>query len=167
MTKHIFTLTVLIIFGLSAAIAQEINKPAGKTQSALYQEIYHTDSLMFNAFNHCDSITYKKFIAPDLEFYHDLGGLSVGVDIEMKSFREMCERGTHIRRELLKSTLEVYPIRNYGAIEIGVHRFYHTNPGQPERVSGTYKFIHVWHKIGDQWQLARVISYAHDSVNNN
>jgi ketosteroid isomerase-like protein len=143
--------------------------PAAKAQQSLplYQEVERADSAMFHAFNTCDSDTYKNFTAPDLEFYHDLGGLSVGRDVEMKSFREMCQRGTHIRRELIKNSLEVYSIKNYGAIEIGVHRFYHTNPGQPERVSGTYKFIHVWHRTQNGWQLARVISYAHDHVNNN
>ena len=84
----------------------------------------------------------------------------------MQGFREMCARGSHIRRELVKGSLEVYPIKNYGAIEIGIHRFFHTNKGQQEKPSGTYKFIHVWQKKDGQWKISRVISYGHDDMKN-
>ena len=139
---------------------------SNKAKSDLYNEIFQVDSTLFSAFNNCDSATYKKFFTDDLEFYHDIGGLSVGLAIEMQEFSEMCARGTHIRRELVKSTLEVYPIKNYGAIEIGVHRFSHTNKGQAEKPSGTYKFIQVWQKKDGQWKISRVISYGHDDMKN-
>jgi ketosteroid isomerase-like protein len=136
------------------------------SSTELYREIFQADSALFDASNNCDSAAYKKFFADDLEFYHDIGGLSVGRKIEMQGFREMCARGSHIRRELVKGSLEVYPIKNYGAIEIGIHRFFHTNSGQQEKLSGTYKFIHVWHKKDDQWEISRVISYGHDEMKN-
>lgn len=121
---------------------------------------------MFQAFNTCDSLAYRTYFADDLEFYHDLGGLTVSLARELASFKEMCARGSHIRRELVKNSLEVYPLNNYGAVEIGIHRFYHTNPGQPEKLSGTYKFIHVWHHQNGHWKIARVISYGHDEMKN-
>jgi hypothetical protein len=136
------------------------------TQTALYQQILAVDGQLFQAFNTCDSLTYRTFIADDLEFYHDAGGLNVSLANEMVTFRQMCARGTHLRRELLANTLEVHPIKNYGAVEIGAHRFYHTNPGQPEKLSGTYKFVHVWHYLNGQWKLARVISYGHEGMRN-
>lgn len=156
-TAYVFAQKVMAV--TSGHPATDISKPAD-----LCAEILQADSTLFNAFNHCDSITYKKYFTGDLEFYHDIGGLSVGIAIEMQAFREMCTRGNHIRRELVKSTLEVYPIKNYGAVEIGVHRFYHTNKGEPEKPSGTYKFIQVWKRTGAQWQIARVISYGHDNM---
>ena len=122
---------------------------------------------MFNASNNCDSVTYSKFFTDDLEFYHDIGGLSVGKKIELQEFSEMCARNSHIRRELVKGTLEVYPIKDYGAVEIGIHRFFHTNKEQEERPSGTYKFIHVWQFKDGQWKISRVISYGHGEMNNN
>ncbi|MCF0065642.1 nuclear transport factor 2 family protein [Dyadobacter chenwenxiniae] len=144
---------------------------AQKTISAapdqLYKDIVKADSLLFNAFNHCDSLTYRKFINNDIEFYHDLGGLNVGADYEMRSIMEMCARGNQIRRELVKSTLEVHPIQGYGAVEIGVHTFYHTNKGQTqEKVSGTYKFVQLWQFKDGAWKLARVISYGHNEMHN-
>jgi ketosteroid isomerase-like protein len=157
---------LLAIFSVFSVSAQSDTVKLNKTKSDLYLEIFQADSTLFNAFNNCDSITYKKFFTDDLEFYHDVGGLSVGINIEMQEFREMCERGTHIRRELLKGALEVYPIKNYGAIEIGIHRFFHTNKGQQEKPSGTYKFIQVWQKKDGQWKISRVISYGHDDMKN-
>jgi ketosteroid isomerase-like protein len=134
--------------------------------AVLYRQIMRADSSVFAAFNRCDSVAYKPFFAPDLEFYHDLGGLTTGRQLEIKSFREMCARGTHIRRELVKSTFEVHQLGGYGAVEIGVHRFYHTNKGQTEKPSGTYKFIHVWQRTPTGWRITRVISYGHEEMKN-
>jgi hypothetical protein len=61
--------------------------------------------------------------------------------------------------------LEVYPIKDYGAIEIGAHRFCHKEEGNdasPARTDcGTFKFATVWRKIGDSWKISRVLSYGH------
>ena len=158
---------MLAIFSVIAGYAQKPDTSKSKnTKSDLYNEIFKADSTLFNASDNCDSGTYRKFFTDDLEFYHDLGGLSVGIKIEMQEFREMCARETHIRRELVKGSLEVYPIKNYGAIEIGIHRFFHTNKGQQEKPGGTYKFIHVWQKKDGQWKISRVISYGHEDMKN-
>lgn len=135
-------------------------------QSPLYKEILQQDTLFFHAFNQCDTVTYKGFLSPDFEFYHDLGGLHY-LDEEMQSMREMCARNSHIRRVLDVGSLEVYPIGEYGALETGVHTFYHTNPGQSEHESGTYKFVNVWQKKDGKWRLTRVMSYGHGKMNNN
>jgi ketosteroid isomerase-like protein len=167
MINKSFGYLILAIFSVSAGSAQPADKPnSNYAKPELYYEIFRVDSTLFNAFNNCDSDTYRKFFTDDLEFYHDLGGLSVGIKIEMQEFSEMCARGTHIRRELVKGSLEVYPIKNYGAIEIGVHRFFHTNKGQQEKPSGTYKFIDIWQKKDGRWKISRVISYGHGNMKN-
>jgi hypothetical protein len=79
----------------------------------------------------------------------------------------MCDRNSHIRRELIKCTLEVYKHGNFRAVEIGVHCIYYTNKGEKEHISGDYKFIPVWQKKDGVWKLKRIISYAHDKMNNN
>lgn len=168
--KFFFILLLPAVFAFNSASAQQNTTPdlKSKKQKAdkLFLEVAKADSLVFAAFNTCDTISYRKFFKDDLEFYHDLGGLTVGIENEMKSIREMCARGNHIRRELLKETLEVYPLKNYGAVEIAVHRIYHTNKGQTEKLSGEYKFIHVWQLINGQWKIARIISYGHDVMHN-
>lgn len=163
---------LILTFSITVVTAQQTDtlktkkaKPEVEiAQTALYNEIVQADSTLFHAFNMCDSLTYKKYFTDDLEFYHDIGGLSVGLAIEIEEFRQMCTRGNHIRRELVKSSLEVYPIKNYGAVEIGIHRFFHTNKGESEKPSGTYKFIQVWQKKDSQWKISRVISYGHDNM---
>jgi ketosteroid isomerase-like protein len=134
--------------------------------TALYKQIMQVDSSVFAAFNRCDSVAYKPFFAPDLEFYHDLGGLARGRQVEMQSLREMCARGTPMRRELVKGSADVHPLKNYGAVEMGVHRFYHTNKGGTEKPSGTYKFIHVWQRTPTGWRITRIISYGHEKMSN-
>jgi hypothetical protein len=96
----------------------------------------------------------------DLEFYHDAEGLT-NYDQNLASIRYRCSNKTKIRRQLVAGTLAVYPIGNYGAIETGQHNFYYTPPGKEEIFDGTFKFLHIWKRNGDRWQISRVISYAH------
>jgi hypothetical protein len=77
----------------------------------------------------------------------------------MKDFKEMFKQQNKIRRELVEGNLEVYPIKNYGAIEIGLHRFCHVENGKDE--CGIFKFVHVWQKRNGEWKVTRVISYNH------
>jgi hypothetical protein len=57
------------------------------------------------------------------------------------------------------ATLEVHPIKGYGAIEIGSHRFSHGENGKD--VSGTFKFMMVWKEENGNWRISRVVSYDH------
>ncbi len=163
-----FFISLIALYFSTKAFAQQLDNTKSfhlrkEATTNLFNEIVLVDSLMFNAFNNCDSLTYKEYLTNDLEFYHDIGGLSVSLKNELQSFRDMCARGTHMRRELIKSSLEIYPIKNYGAIEVGSHRFYYTNKGQKETLGGTYKFVHIWNKVNGKWKISRIISYGHKS----
>ena len=61
-----------------------------------------------------------------------------------------------VRRGLVAGSLEVYPIHNYGAVQIGYHKFY--NNQEPDAESKPSKFITVWHKENGKWEMAKVIS---------
>jgi hypothetical protein len=84
------------------------------TSRALYDTTLSMDSVFFNAFNTCDTTESKSLFTKDLEFYHDVGGLT-NYDQNMESIRYRCNSKTKVRRELVKASLEVYPIKNYGA----------------------------------------------------
>jgi hypothetical protein len=58
--------------------------------------------------------------------------------------------------------LEVYRLKGYGAVEIGVHRF--RQPARPEEGEGEAKFVHVWQYKDGEWKVTRVISYDHGSL---
>ena len=124
---------------------------------SLKVEIARMDSLLFEAFNARDLARLGTFFAPDLEFYQDDEGL-VNYSQTMKDFGAMFHQPSQIRRVLVPGSLEVYPIKDYGAIEVGSHRFCHEETGKPE--CGTFKFMHVWRKNGNSWQLSRIVSYA-------
>ncbi len=126
----------------------------------LFDEVSHMDSVLFTAFNNRDLDKLKTLFTEDLEFYHDRGGLT-SYQQTIDSFKRTFEGSTKMRRELVEDSLEVYPIKNYGAVEVGIHRFYSTDPGQKEKLTATAKFVHVWQKKNSEWKISRVVSYDH------
>lgn len=118
------------------------------------------DSAMFAAFNAHDLEDLGRWFTPDLEFYHDKGGLT-GYDSTMNSFRGLFARNakTGLHRELVPGSFEVYPIGDFGLLEVCEHRFCHTDNGKED--CGTFKNIMVWRKEGTGYKVSRVISYDH------
>lgn len=126
----------------------------------LYDTIAYLDGAFFHAFNVHNHDTLKTFLATDLEFYHDLGGVT-NYDQNLQAFRKNFESERRVRRELVEKSLEVYPIKDYGAVETGVHRFYATEKGQQEKLSSEAKFVQVWKCENGRWKITRIISYGH------
>jgi hypothetical protein len=155
-------LAIAILTACALSISLGAQTPSARSRdhppSALRVEIARMDSALFAAFNAGDLVKLQTFFASDLEFYQDNEGVENYAET-MKDFREMLRQPSRVRRTLVPGSLEVYPIKNYGAIEVGSHRFCHTENGKAE--CGTFKFLHVWRKTGLTWQLSRIISYAH------
>jgi len=126
----------------------------------LYDSIAYLDSVFFNAFNIRDLEKLKSLLSDSLEFYHDLGGVT-NFDQNINAFKKTFENERKVRRELVKSTLEVYPIKDFGAVETGIHRFYATEKGQQEQLSSEAKFVQLWQKKDGKWKITRIISYGH------
>ncbi len=142
---------VTAFFGASAKAQLAASDPLYKTVSGL-------DTALFDAYNHCDLAKMGSMVAEDLEFYHDQTGLSVGRQSLLDGVKNnICGK---VQRELV-GTLEVYPLKGYGAVEIGVHRF--THPGDPGNV-GEAKFVQLWQLKDGSWKLARVISFDHNAA---
>ena len=124
----------------------------------LYKAIQAQDSKLFDSYNQCDLTTLGSMVSDDLEFYHDQTGLMVGKAPFLAAIKQnICGK---VQRTLLPATLEVYPLKNYGAVELGIHRFHH--PGHPEDGESDAKFITLWQRTGDSWKVTRVISYEHN-----
>ena len=126
----------------------------------LYDTIARLDAVFFNAFNTRNFDKLKNLLSDSLEFYHDLGGVT-NYTQNVEAFKKTFESNRSVRRELVESTLEVYPIKDYGAVETGIHRFYATEKGQPEKLSSEAKFVQVWQKKEGEWKITRIISYGH------
>lgn len=150
--KEFFLL--IIVFAATVSLKAQNSK----TSDSLYKEIAHMDSVLFNAFNNRDLEKFKTLFTQDLEFYHDKGGLTTYA-YTIESFKNTISQNNGLRRELIKGSLEVYPIKDYGAVEIGAHTFCHLENGKQD--CGTFKFVNVWKKIGNEWKISRVVSYDH------
>lgn len=124
----------------------------------LYEEIKQADGTFFKAFNECDIETMSKMFSQDLEFYHDIAGVS-GYESTMQVTRNNCERNLGLVRTLLPKRLVVYPVKNFGAIQIGEHQFCHEVNGVDD--CGTFDFTHVWKRTDERWVVHRVVSYGH------
>lgn len=125
--------------------------------NALFDTIKSLDAKLFDAYNHCDLAVLGSMVSDDLEFYHDQTGLSVGKEPFLAAIKQnICGK---VQRTLIENTLEVYPLKGYGAVEIGIHRFHH--PNEPGNV-GDAKFVNIWHNDNGAWKVSRVISYEHN-----
>lgn len=124
----------------------------------LFKKIESLDSVVFLAFNTCDIETFKSMFTADLEFYHDRGGLT-GYDHTMNAIKQNCDRKLGLVRRLVPGSMEVYPIGDYGAVQLAAHRFCHWENGKED--CGTFRFVHIWKNEQGTWKIARVISYDH------
>jgi ketosteroid isomerase-like protein len=151
---------LLLAVALSACASVAASAPKAKAVAdpALHAEIGRMDKAMFDAFNAHDADALMALFSEDLEFYHDKDGL-VRFEAVRKGFTSMFAQNNGIRRDLIPGSLEVYPVGTYGALEIGAHRFCHVENGKND--CGVFKFLHVWRKTGDRWQVTRVVSYGH------
>lgn len=124
------------------------------SDSELYKTVLANDLKYFTAYNECDLETQSKMYHEDLEFYHDMGGLSIDKAELIKSIeKNICGKVT---RELVKEGLEIHEIPGYGAVEIGFHKFY--NNQEPNAISKPSRFITIWKKEEKQWYMSRIIS---------
>jgi hypothetical protein len=153
--RFIFIL-LATMFCFSFLSAQE--KKVAPTSKELYNEIAHMDSLVFSAFNSQNMVEFKPFFTEDLEWYQDNGGL-IAYKTVFDNFNVTFHKDYKLTRELVVGSLEVHPIKDYGAIQIGAHRFRHIENGKEE--IGTFKFLMIWRKKDGKWKISRVISYDH------
>lgn len=126
----------------------------------LYDTIQHLDSCLYAAYNSRNIKAFMTYFSTDLEFYHDQTGKTNHKE-NYDRFKENFLKSTLMRRELQKGSLEVYPIKDFGAIQIGTHKFYQTKKGEPEKLVAQPKFLHIWKKLDDNWKIVRIVSYDH------
>ena len=155
MKKPFLSSSLLLVglLGLTVTSARAQDAPA---PDALFKTVQALDTKLFDAYNQCDLATLSSMVSDDLEFYHDKTGLARGRQTFVDAIKNnICGKVT---RELVPGTLEVYPIADYGAVEIGIHRFHH--PGHDDDI-GKAKFVTLWENRDGAWKITRAISYDH------
>jgi len=132
----------------------------------LFDELAYRDSVLFSIAYTCQPDKVATYFTDDMEFYHDKGGPTIGKEAFLESLKKnFCgPNAVKLRREVVKGSLKVYPMDNFGAIQMGVHRFYITETGKPERLSGEAQFTHLWKLVNNEWKITRVLSYDHHDL---
>jgi len=149
--------TLLISCNTSKNMAYRLTKNYKPDNQELYDTIVKLDSIFFGAYNTCNLNLekYGAFFSENIEFYHDNGGLMTSKqDIIAATQKNICGKVT---RELVKGSIEVYPIKDFGAIEIGLHKFHNNEEpiGTPSKVG---RFLIVWENNNNEWKIKRVVS---------
>lgn len=150
-----FLLPVLIAFAPGFAADQN---DAKITSGPLFETITRMDRRLCTAFNTHNVDRLMEMATKDLEFYQESNGLK-GYDQCSEDFKKMFAGSGDLRRELVDGSIEVYPIKDYGALEVGQHRFCQSVNGKDDCV--VFNFTMLWQKTDDSWKVARVISYGH------
>ena len=134
-------------------------RPATGAADPLYQKIAALDTAVFAAYNTCDLETFGSYFAEDVEFYHDQTGLmrtrAAVVDAIKKN---ICGK---TRRDLVPGSLEAYPIKGYGAVQMGSHRFCELKLAKCPESHVPAKFVHLWQEKDGAWTMTRVLSFDH------
>jgi hypothetical protein len=134
------------------------NHAAAQTSGPLFNEIARQDSLQFAAFNARNLDQLMNYFDSSLELYQDNTGVR---DYEQtkQAFGSLFKMTYVLTRKLVPGTMEVYPIKDYGAIETGHHTFSHVENGQLQ--VGTFKFMQIWQMKDGTWKVTREITYGH------
>lgn len=162
--KRNFKSTLLVIL-LTGTSLVSFSQQSGE----LYDIIFKMDSLMISvAQRDCDLEAYRAFLSEDFEFFHDKAGFTASKDDEMEDMAIFCgeEQRTRqpLRRELIKSSLKVYPMENYGALEFCDHLFYLQINDGTEKLIGSGKMTALWKLIDNEWKVTRIVSYDHQPL---
>lgn len=154
------TLFAIALFLYSLMSAAQVDK-----NSELYKTLKSKDSIIFErVFNKCELEKLTPILSENFEFYHDIGGIQNKIEFIAAMKNNICSNPEINQRSLIKSSLEVFEMKNnnqlYGAIQKGKHTFLQMIEGKMKTV-GIADFTHLWLLENKQWKLKRVLSYNH------
>jgi hypothetical protein len=148
---------------VSLAAAHPVAQPAATDPATAVRE---RDDAFWQAYNACDTKAFRGFFSSDVEFYHDRGGPTIGLDaLDGTLAKNLCGGASKLRRETLPDTVRWSILRSgdtvYGAIVAGEHLFYVRPPDKPEFLDGRARFLSLWLLKDGAWKMARLLSYDH------
>lgn len=165
--RALILLLMLLLSHRATAQAPVNLTPGAVTSPELVERMASMDARLFDAAFNCRLEALAPLVDDDLEFIHDKHGRTSTTGAAfLQGVRDGCKgreegRNFRARRELVPGTLQTFALNNYGAVQTGMHRFYAIEPGRPDRLTETARFISLWRQEGGHWRLARVISYDH------
>jgi hypothetical protein len=159
--KHVLLVLAVCLATAPRQLGAQSAEPGSSL--SLAETIATLDEQVFAAFNRCadpaELEAHAAFFADDVEFYHDTGGVTWNrADMLANTSKYACG---HYTRELVRGSLSVYPVKDFGAIEQGSHRFCQVTSGTCD---GVAEFVILWHRTANGWKITRVLSYGHRSA---
>jgi len=150
--------SLIINSGLAIVFTTNLNAQVESSyilnHSELYNIILKQDNEFFEAYNNCDLEKQASIYSDTIEFFHDKGGYMNSKNEILESTKKyICGK---ITRELIKDSLQIHAITDYGAVEIGYHNF--KNNQEPNSISTPSKFIIIWKEENNTWKITKVIS---------
>ena len=150
----IYSIIIFVMLFVSCKTQKDEARKYIPQDKMLYDQIVSMDKEFFDAYNNCDLKKQDSIYDENIEFFHDKGGLMTSKTELMEATKKnICGKVT---RQLVKGSIEVYPINNYGAVEIGFHKFY--NNQEPNAESKPSKFIIMWKNENGNWKITKVVS---------
>ena len=145
-----------------------VNVPEGRE---LERQIIARDKEFFEVLFHvCDPARMRQFVTDDMEFYHDVEGFAVAsAERWVSDYSESCVRRKNqpvpARRELIRDTVVISRIPNYGAVQVGEHQFLERQSDGSEKIVERARFAQLW-RLGTDgiWRIARDFSFDHREV---
>lgn len=159
-------LIAMLLAGCALSASVPATARQSETRASEERAVRDADDAFWRAFNACDKPAMASFFADDVEFYHDMTGLTRSrVAVTNSMMTGPCGTpGLHMRRELVASSVRYQPIPGYGALLSGEHVFYARQGDGAEHAATRARFTVIWKHEGDRWLMTRVISSDHAPV---
>jgi hypothetical protein len=115
-------------------------------------------------FRRCDAAALQALLAPDVEIINN-GAASFTSDEEMGFYAERCREpdfGTPAYRDLreeIPGTARAMPLKDFGVLESGEHRFVRRGPDGARHELARTRYLALWKKAPGGWQLKRLYNY--------
>lgn len=157
--KQVIAATMFVAFAFACAMSATAMAEANE-DTRLRETIHRLDQELFDSFNKCADGTelakHASYFAEDVEFYHDNGGVTWNREAMLANTKQYaCGKYT---RELVEETFNVSPVKDFGAIATGVHRFCQNDTNE---CAGEAEFVMVWRNTNGRWEVTRTLSFGH------
>lgn len=160
--KNFFAIAMILMLGITQTSFAQVSE-----NTKLFKDVMGLDAHLFEeGFNQCKLDALDGYVAKDMEFFHDNGGMQNRAEFFQAMKKNVCSNpeGKPIRT-LVAGSSQVFPLNNngvlYGAIQQGVHRFHLRGKDTSTDGYTEAKFTNVWLYRDGKWQLKSALSYDH------
>jgi len=102
----------------------------------------------------------RELMEPGLEFYQDNDVTTYSRDQLEPSFHDRCgpSNVSKLRRELIAGSMEIYVLKDYGALQIARLNFFIMEDGKKGKLAASPKMVAIWRNDHGHWAVTRIIS---------